>query len=104
MGKYGVTCNGFLPSLTPLTSLGPPYHQWEVVLGCLPSLLRAGGIRQSVSALPTLSVTALTTEAELRRAYVVLGFLSQAYIWGDISGGGNPAQVSTVSTQLLPAV
>jgi len=95
MERFGVTSNGFLPSSPPLVSLGAPFCEWEKILASLPSLLHAGGIRRLVDIMPTLSVAALQSEPELRRAYVILGFLSHAYIWGNIWNGDKPAQVSS---------
>lgn len=57
----------------------------------LPELIRSGEIRRRVLDLPVLSVEGLDSnnsgqeyddEAEWQRAYVILGFLTHAYIWG----------------------
>lgn len=47
-------------------------------------------IRGVVDRLPVLSTDFLYTEAEWRRAYLVLAFMSHAYIWG----GDIPSEVS----------
>ena len=99
MEHFGVTSNGFLPSAAPLVSLGGPFRRWEEILSSLPHLLRAGGIRNLVEVMPVLPITSLQTEPELRRAYVVLGFLAQAYIWGDIWSGSKPTQVGLPQTK-----
>ncbi|SPN99108.1 related to tryptophan 2,3 dioxygenase [Cephalotrichum gorgonifer] len=47
----------------------------------LPALVE-DGIRTAVKHLRILSADRLLSEAEWRRAYVILGFMSNAYIWG----------------------
>jgi indoleamine 2,3-dioxygenase len=75
--------NGFLPIGLPLARLPDPYYcAWEQVVAKLHSLISEKRIRAVVDDLPVLSVSRLRGEAEWRRAYVVLGFISNAYIWG----------------------
>jgi indoleamine 2,3-dioxygenase len=82
---------GFLPINTtnnrklPLHRLSNPYFSpWEDVISGLPELIQTGEIRQKVLDLPVLSVENLDAddEAEWQRAYLVLAFLTHAYIWG----------------------
>lgn len=81
---------GFLPINTtnrkvPLHRLSNPYYSpWEDVISDLPQLIQTGEIRQRVLDLPVLSIDCLGTddEAEWQRAYLVLAFLTHAYIWG----------------------
>ncbi|OKL58866.1 hypothetical protein UA08_05943 [Talaromyces atroroseus] len=93
---------GFLPCTTtttmnkesrPLHKLSNPYYApWEDIMPDLPELIRSGEIRRRVLDLPVLSVEGLNSqsqndhenhdEAEWQRAYVILGFLTHAYIWG----------------------
>jgi indoleamine 2,3-dioxygenase len=89
---------GFLPINTtnnrklPLHRLSNPYYSpWEDVISDLPHLIQTGEIRQIVLDLPVLSVDGLGAddEAEWQRAYLVLAFLTHAYIWG----GENPQDV-----------
>lgn len=81
--EYSITENGFLPGRQPLKRLPDPYYaSWEAILDDLPSLIREKKIRRAVESLEVLSTTRLRTEEEWRRAYVVLSFLSHAYIWG----------------------
>lgn len=69
----------------------------------LPRLIRTGEIRRRVLDLPVLSVNGLrgdnkdSEEAEWQRAYVVLGFLTHAYIWG----GERAEDVSISTTRAL---
>ncbi|KAF6803541.1 indoleamine -dioxygenase pyrrole -dioxygenase [Colletotrichum sojae] len=81
--KYAITQNGFLPADAPLKVLPDPYYApWEKVIQHLPALLKAGKLRSDVDSLPVLSTDKLRTEAEWRRAYVILTFFTHAYVWG----------------------
>lgn len=84
---------GFLPininsnnnKKLPLHRLSNPYFsRWEDLISDLPQLIQTGEIRQKVLDLPVLSVENLDAndEAEWQRAYLVLAFLTHAYIWG----------------------
>lgn len=82
--EYSITRNGFLPEREPLRRLTNPYYTpWESLLEDLPSLIKERTIRDAVDHLQILSTSKLHTEEEWRRAYVVLSFLTHAYIWGD---------------------
>ncbi|KAK6363842.1 hypothetical protein TWF730_001249 [Orbilia blumenaviensis] len=75
---------GFLPELPPLAALENPYYApWEATVSNLQPLLLSRKIRLVVEGLPVLSTDQLETEAEWRRAYLILSFLSHSYIWGD---------------------
>ncbi|KAF2757641.1 indoleamine 2,3-dioxygenase family protein [Pseudovirgaria hyperparasitica] len=74
---------GFLPPELPLLRLPNPYYaQWEAVISNLQGLVLSKRLREVVLRLPVLSTEHLETDSEWRRAYVVLAFLSHAYIWG----------------------
>ncbi|EED14928.1 indoleamine 2,3-dioxygenase, putative [Talaromyces stipitatus ATCC 10500] len=83
---------GFLPvhstannKKLPLHRLSNPYYTpWEDVMTNLPRLIQSGEIRKKILDLPVLSVNGLDAneEAEWQRAYLVLAFLTHAYIWG----------------------
>lgn len=82
---YGLSENGFLPKEMPATKLSDEYYrQWEAVANSLPSLLLSKKIRSVVDRLPVLKVKQELIEdlAQLRRAYSVLCFITNAYIWG----------------------
>ncbi|KAK3900648.1 hypothetical protein C8A05DRAFT_17065 [Staphylotrichum tortipilum] len=80
---YTVSSNGFLPEHLPLERLPDPYYTpWESLTESLPVALAKQTLRDSVHCLPVLSTDRLSTEPEWRRACVVLGFLTHAYIWG----------------------
>lgn len=74
---------GFLPDKLPLERLPQEYYQpWETVVNNLPSLILTKRIRSVIDKLPVLETTQLTTVEEYRRAYLALGFLAHAYVWG----------------------
>lgn len=89
--RYGISArNGFLPDSVPLSQLSDPYYSpWEELVKELPDLLESREARNKIDALPVLQTTRLKLEAEWRRAYVILGFLTHAYIWG----GEQPSEV-----------
>jgi indoleamine 2,3-dioxygenase len=89
--KFAVTPNGFLPAESPSKLLSDPYYEpWELVVQHLPRLIDEDRIRDAVSKLPVLETDRLLSEAEWRRAYVVLAYIAHAYIWG----GERPEEVS----------
>jgi indoleamine 2,3-dioxygenase len=47
----------------------------------LPHLIKTDSLCDAVDSLPVVSTAKLRTEEEWRRAYLILGFLSQGYIW-----------------------
>ncbi|SCW00122.1 LAFE_0B09934g1_1 [Lachancea fermentati] len=83
---YGLSAaNGFLPAEFPVTELSDIYYKpWETVVARLPSLLLSKKIRAVVDRLPILKVkeSLLDNVGELRRAYSVLCFITNAYVWG----------------------
>ena len=82
--RFGLSANGFLPSRLPLAHLPDPYYApWEAIITRLPELLQNKDLRSKVRSLSVLSTNGLATEPEWRRAYVILVFLTHAYIWGD---------------------
>ncbi|TPX55431.1 hypothetical protein PhCBS80983_g05331 [Powellomyces hirtus] len=76
--------HGFLPVNPPPLRRLPeiPYAPWEHTLDDLSALLLAGTLRETVEKLPHLSTDSLKTEREWQRAYLVLSFIGQAYVWG----------------------
>lgn len=76
--------NGFLPAEPPLERLSDPYYEpWELIVDDLQTLLSRKEIRRAVDSLPYLSTGRLESEAEWRRAYLLLGFITNSYIWGE---------------------
>ncbi|KAE8362313.1 Indoleamine 2,3-dioxygenase [Aspergillus caelatus] len=84
LDEYGVSLqNGFLPHSPPLKMMENPYYwPWEHIVNDLPDHIRFRTIRQAVEALPILSTSKLQGEPEWRRAYLLLAYLTHAYIWG----------------------
>nr|BAM84044.1 indoleamine 2,3-dioxygenase [Tolypocladium album] len=79
--SFGITRNGFLPEGNPLEMLPDSYYEpWEAIAQNLPDFIQHG-IREAVTRLPLLSTERLCSDEEWRRAYVVLAYLSHAYIW-----------------------
>ena len=91
LADYGISPeHGFLPAVTPLSTLPHAYYNpWETIVSNLHALLLSRRLRDVVDHLPVLSTTYLTTENEWRRAYVVLAFMLHSYVWG----GDKPAEV-----------
>ena len=80
---YGVSAiHGFLPSEPPLERLPNHYKAWETICANLYTLCIKNQLAGQVAALPILSTEKLLHEPEWRRAYVLLGFITHAYIWG----------------------
>ncbi|KAE8380300.1 Indoleamine 2,3-dioxygenase [Aspergillus bertholletiae] len=84
LDEYGVSLqNGFLPQSPPSKMMENPYYwPWEHIVSDLPDHIRFQTIRQEVDALPVLSTSKLQGEPEWRRAYLLLAYLTHAYIWG----------------------
>lgn len=81
--------NGFLPTTPPLESLPDSYYEpWEYVVKHLQGLILSKRLREVVDKLPVLSTERLFGEAQWRRAYCVLSFITHAYVWG----GNRPAE------------
>lgn len=91
LSDYDVSAlHGFLPTEPPLEVLPDPYYApWETVQRNLQSLILTKRLRSVVDRLPVLETDRLRTEAEWRRAYLVLGFMTHAYVWG----GDSPCEV-----------
>lgn len=83
LARYEVSpSSGFLPTSAPLERLPHAYYEpWETLGSLLPHLIKDGVHRDHIAVLPLLTTTFLSTVEEWRRAYVVLGYLSNAYIF-----------------------
>lgn len=92
LDDYAVSLrSGFLPPVPPLQLLDDPYYwPWESIVLDLQSHIESRTIRQAVDSLPVLSTARLRNEPEWRRAYMLLAFLTHAYIWG----GERPEEVT----------
>ena len=75
---------GFVPATPPLKSLpGDYFSPWESLMVKLPDRIKNKQLRNDVEQLPELEFNSntLQTENEWKRAYIVLCFIGQAYIW-----------------------
>ena len=72
---------GFLPSEDPLRELPSGFGALEEVAGDLPRLLLTGHTRRILECLPALPIAALRSQAEVRRAMLLLSFVGHAYVW-----------------------
>ncbi|TQW01502.1 indoleamine 2,3-dioxygenase [Cordyceps javanica] len=94
---YGLSAKfGFLPQEAPLGLLPDLcYNAWEDIVANLPALIRDRGLRRAIDRLPTLDTSGLKDEAEWRRAYCLLCFMMQGYVWnGDSPMDRVPPQVA----------
>lgn len=86
LNKYGINmATGFLPAEEPLQRLPyARYHVWEDLGDDLPKLLgaRLGQARGPLQQLPVLATDKLTTDAELRRAHLLLCLFAHSYVFG----------------------
>ena len=91
LAEFGISPDhGFLSPEPPLEILPDPYYaKWEGIVANLQSLLLSKRVRGLIDRLPILSTSNLQTDAEWRRAYVVLVFLLHSYVWG----GTRPVEV-----------
>ena len=75
---------GFIPEDPPLSRLShEAFFKWEQLMDQLPNLIKEHKLRERIKSLPEaeFSERTLKSEQEWQRAYVVLTFLSQGYIW-----------------------
>lgn len=87
--KYDVDdVTGFVPSVPPLRELPSYFQQWDHFAAELPALIASHTLRERLGGLPLLDASRLVTKEELRRAFVVLGFLVHGYAWCEGSGVG----------------
>lgn len=81
--QFAITQNAFLPEESMPRRLSDPYYEpWELLCDNLAQRINAGTIRDAIAKLPILSTDHLTSEAEWRRAYVMLAYLASANTWG----------------------
>lgn len=82
---FGLSADrGFLPNQDPLRSLtAAEFSAWEHVATNLPKYLAGLSVRKTVNALPEFPVALLSSDAEIRRAMVVLSFIGHAYVFGE---------------------
>lgn len=90
LDSYGISAYGFLPIILPLEILPDPYYRrWEAIVANLQALLLSRRLRHVINDLDIITASRLRYPAEWRRAYVLLSFMTHAYIWG----GDSPEEV-----------
>lgn len=99
LSQFSISKNAFLPLDNPLEVLSDDYYRpWEDIAHNLPALVQSG-IDGAVAQLPLLDTGRLVSEAEWRRAYVILTFMTNAYVWS----GEKPKEVcQSLATKSQP--
>ncbi|KAL8823431.1 MAG: hypothetical protein Q9191_005863 [Dirinaria sp. TL-2023a] len=83
LDQYGVSfTHGFLPVDPPLKQLPSRYRKWDQLAYDIPRLVDDGTLVREVEDLPTITTVDLQSEVDWQRAYVILGFIANAYLWG----------------------
>jgi hypothetical protein len=111
--KYGLTDKGFLPE-SCLDKLPAHYDAWEEVVAEMSELNIAGKLRSRIDAMPVLDCSKLTTEAQWRRAVVILGQFLHSYVngsnvpWEKLGGpapepGAKPAVPAPLAVPIVEA-
>ncbi|KAJ9647565.1 hypothetical protein H2204_000194 [Knufia peltigerae] len=91
---------GFVPSKS--TALPEYYNPWRHLCSQIPHLLQTQSVRSTIDDLEVLDTKHLTTLAHWQRAYILLGYLSQGYIWQDRSNPSStiPASIGDPFTKV----
>ena len=84
---------GYMQHTDPVVTLPPGNEAWDEMGKNLPKYLMGTDFRQRVKDLPAFKIETLKTDGEIRRAFLILSYIGQAYQWSD----NEPAHV-------LPAV
>lgn len=84
---------GYMQHTDPVVTLPPGNEAWDEMGKNLPKYLMGSDFRQRVKDLPEFKIETLKTDGEIRRAFLILSYIGQAYQWSD----NEPAHV-------LPAV
>ena len=84
---------GYMQHSEPVATLPPGNEAWDEMGKNLPKYLMGSDFRQRVKDLPAFKIETLKTDGEIRRAFLILSYIGQAYQWSD----NEPAHV-------LPAV
>ena len=84
---------GYMQHFDPATTLPPGNEAWDEMGKNLPKYLMGTNFRQRVKDLPAFKIETLKTDGEIRRAFLILSYIGQAYQWSD----NEPAHI-------LPAV
>ena len=74
---------GYMQHVDPVTTLPPGNEAWDEMGKNLPKHLMGSDFRQCVKDLPPFRIDTLKTDGEIRRAFLVLSYIGQAYQWSD---------------------
>jgi indoleamine 2,3-dioxygenase len=74
---------GYMQHVDPVTTLPPGNEAWDEMGKNLPKYLMGTNFRQRVKDLPAFKIETLKTDGEIRRAFLVLSYIGQAYQWSD---------------------
>jgi indoleamine 2,3-dioxygenase len=74
---------GYMQHVDPATTLPPGNEAWDEMGKNLPKYLMGTNFRQRVKDLPAFKIETLKTDGEIRRAFLVLSYVGQAYQWSD---------------------
>jgi len=67
----------------PVATLPPGNEAWDEMGKNLPKYLMGSDFRQRVKDLPDFKIDTLKTDGQIRRAFLVLSYIGQAYQWSD---------------------
>ena len=89
---------GFVPEQPVAKIAGTYFQKWESVAQSLPELIKKKKLRQAVHELPETEFSSKTLHSvdEWRRAYAILSFISQAYVWE----GGESGPITELPAKL----
>ncbi|RKP16186.1 Indoleamine 2,3-dioxygenase [Rozella allomycis CSF55] len=81
---------GFLPDEC-LPRLPATFNEWEDLLANARLLIEKDSFRSTIGKLPEFPYNNLIDQKHLRRAFVLISFLSQCYVWGNGKDDPGPA-------------
>ena len=74
---------GYMQHSEPVATLPPGNEAWDEIGKNLPKYLMGSDFRQRVKDLPDFKIDTLKTDGQIRRAFLVLSYIGQAYQWSD---------------------
>jgi len=74
---------GYMQHSEPVATLPPGNEAWDEMGKNLPKYLMGSDFRQRVKDLPDFKIDTLKTDGQIRRAFLVLSYIGQAYQWSD---------------------
>jgi len=74
---------GYMQHVDPVATLPPGNEAWDEMGKNLTKYLMGSDFRQRVKDLPAFKIETLKTDGEIRRAFLILSYIGQAYQWSD---------------------